>query len=157
MVFQEERREPSQVTGQLYTAAGVAQQTVASIIPSALGGDSILESGKNLEQSGKLQVDEAKNKKALEATIDSGVGKAKSALGYITSDQTRQSEGNKESEKAQWDYTQATSDSVAAIPIPSKEGLQGKLESVQGMVMGDQEKQKEGNVKAEKAAWKDGV
>ncbi|WWC89560.1 uncharacterized protein L201_004484 [Kwoniella dendrophila CBS 6074] len=157
MVTQDERSEPSQVTGQLYTAAGIAQQTVASIIPSALGGDAILEAGENLEKSGKLQVDDAKRKKALESSIDSGVGKAKSAFGYLTSDQEKQNQGNKESEKAQWDYKQATSDSIAAIPIPSKEGLEGKLESVQGMVTGDQEKQKQGNVKAEKAAWKDGV
>ncbi|WWC61641.1 uncharacterized protein I303_104225 [Kwoniella dejecticola CBS 10117] len=157
MVSQDERREPSQVTGQLYSAAGAAQQAVASMIPSSLGGDAILQSGQELSKSGQAEVDEAKGKKAVEATIDSGVGKAKSALGYLTSDQEQQSQGNKESEKAQWDYKQATSDSIAAIPVPSKEVLQGKIESVQGMVMGDQHKQMEGNKKAEKAAWTDGV
>ncbi|WRT66145.1 uncharacterized protein IL334_003098 [Kwoniella shivajii] len=157
MVSQEEREQPSQITGQIYSAAGIVQQTVASVIPSALGGDAILQGGKNLEQSGKLQVDEAKSKKALESTIDSGVGKAKSAFGYLTSDQEKQNQGNKESEKAQWDNKQATSDSILAVPIPSEEGLKGKLQSVQGMITGDQELQKQGNVKAEKAAWKDGV
>ncbi|EIW70850.1 hypothetical protein TREMEDRAFT_29061 [Tremella mesenterica DSM 1558] len=77
--------------------------------------------------------------------------------GYLTNDQNKQIQGNVEAEKAQWKYKQASSDSPLSIPIPSKEGLKGKLESVQGIVMGDQEKQKEGNNRAEKSAWKDGV
>lgn len=81
-----------------------------------------------------------------------------SGLGYITGDQAKQNEGNLEAEKAQWKYKQATSDSITdAIPVPSAEGIKGKLESVQGMVTGDQTKQQEGNLRAEKAAWKDGV
>lgn len=75
----------------------------------------------------------------------------------MTGDQEKQTEGNTQAEKAQWDYKQATSDSIAAIPIPSVEGAKGKLESVVGMAAEDPEKQKEGNVRAEKAAWRDGV
>jgi uncharacterized protein YjbJ (UPF0337 family) len=42
------------------------------------------------------------------------------------------------------------------MPIPSAKGVEGKVESVVGMVTGDQGKQMEGNAKAENAAWKDG-
>lgn len=49
------------------------------------------------------------------------------------------------------------SDKVLTVPVPSVEGLKGQLESVKGMVTGDMETQREGNLKAEKAAWKDGV
>lgn len=75
----------------------------------------------------------------------------------MTGDQEKQTEGNTQAEKAQWDYKQATSDSIAAIPVSSLEGVKGKLESVAGAATEDSERQKEGNVRAEKAAWKDGV
>ena len=81
----------------------------------------------------------------------------RSAKGYVTGDQDQQTEGNVEAEKAQWKYKQATSEGPLAVPVPSAEGVRGKVESVVGMVSGDTEKQKEGNVRAEKAAWKDGV
>jgi hypothetical protein len=68
-----------------------------------------------------------------------------------------QSRGNTEAESAQWKYKQGTSDSTLAVPVPSVEGVKGKVESVVGMVTGDQGKQMEGNQRAEKAAWKDGV
>jgi len=68
-----------------------------------------------------------------------------------------QTEGNLENESAQWKYKQATSDGVAAVPVPSVEGVKGKAESVIGMMLGDQSRQMDGNMKAEKAAWKDGV
>ncbi|OCF36935.1 hypothetical protein I316_01533 [Kwoniella heveanensis BCC8398] len=157
MVTQDERREPSQISGQITSAAGQVQQAIASVVPSALGGDALLQGGQNLTKSGQLEVDDAKRKKALESTIDSGVGKAKSALGYVTGDQSQQTRGNQEAERAQWDYKQATSSSAFSVPVPSEEGLKGKLQSVQGMVTGNQELQKEGNARAEKAAWKDGV
>jgi uncharacterized protein YjbJ (UPF0337 family) len=41
--------------------------------------------------------------------------------------------------------------------LPSVDGVNGKIESVVGMVTGDQERQKEGNLRAEKAAWKEGL
>lgn len=63
-----------------------------------------------------------------------------------------------ENEKAQWAYKQATTEGMGVgVPVPSVEGVKGKVESVVGMVTGDQAKQVEGNMKAEKAAWKDGV
>lgn len=68
-----------------------------------------------------------------------------------------QNKGNVENEAAQWKYKQANSDSAVSVPVPSAEGVKGKVESVVGMVTGDQSKQMEGNAKAEKAAWKDGV
>jgi hypothetical protein len=68
-----------------------------------------------------------------------------------------QTKGNIQSEEASFKYKQATSDGVAAAPVPSAEGIKGKLESVEGMLTGDQHKQMEGNVRSEKAAWKDGV
>ena len=78
--------------------------------------------------------------------------------GYLTGDQKKQTEGNVENEQAQWAYKQATTDGVlAGIPLPSVDGVKGKVESVVGMVTGDQSKQMEGNKKAEVAAWKDGV
>lgn len=49
-----------------------------------------------------------------------------------------------------------SSDAVTA-PIPSVEGMKGKVESVVGMITGDQGKQMEGNKRAEEAAWRDGV
>jgi len=79
-----------------------------------------------------------------------------SATGYLTGDQSRQTEGNLEAEKASVDYKQAKTGNPLAVPIPSAEGIKGKMESVAGMVTGDQELQKEGNAKAEAAAWKDG-
>lgn len=75
----------------------------------------------------------------------------------MTGNQEKQNAGNLEAEKAQWRFKQATSDSVATAPVPSAEGIKGKLESVVGMATGDQTLQREGNVKAEKAAWRDGV
>ena len=126
---------------------------------------------------------QAKQRQATEAAVNSFTGKAQScvmssthvslhilcifqitddsrvcrAVGYLTGNQSRQTQGNLETEKAQWSYKQATSDGPIAIPLPSKEGLKGKLESVEGMVKGDMEEQTEGNIRAEKAAWKDGV
>jgi uncharacterized protein YjbJ (UPF0337 family) len=79
-----------------------------------------------------------------------------SATGYLTGDQSKQTEGNLEAEKASMDYKQASSDAPLALPVPSAEGVKGKMESVAGMVTGDAELQKKGNVKAEGAAWKDG-
>lgn len=75
----------------------------------------------------------------------------------MTGDQAKQTEGNLEAQKAQVSYKQAMSDSILSVPVPSVEGLKGQLESVKGMVTGDMEAQREGNMKAEKAAWKDGV
>ena len=77
------------------------------------------------------------------------------ATGYLTGDQSRQTEGNLEAEKASVDYKQAKTGNPLAVPIPSADGVKGKMESVAGMVTGDQELQKEGNAKAEAAAWKD--
>lgn len=80
-----------------------------------------------------------------------------SAWGYVTGNQEMQNEGNVENEGAQWKYKQATSDNAVSVPVPSADGVKGKLESVAGMVTGDQDKQMKGNARAEKAAWKDGV
>ena len=78
--------------------------------------------------------------------------------GYLTGDQQKQTEGNMENEKAQWEYKQATNDGLlSGIPVPSVEGVKGKVQSVVGMVTGDQAKQMEGNQRAEVSAWKDGV
>jgi len=74
----------------------------------------------------------------------------------LTGDQSRQTEGNLEAEKASFDYKQAKSDAPFALPVPSADAAEGKLKSVAGMVTGNQELQKEGNAKAEGAAWKDG-
>ncbi|ODO08928.1 hypothetical protein L198_00667 [Cryptococcus wingfieldii CBS 7118] len=149
--------EPSQITGQINTAIGLAEQAVGAVIHESLGSTSWTESGTALQAAGEKEVEEAKRKKAVEAGVDAGVGKVKSAVGYVTGDQSQQTQGNTQVEKAQWDYKQASSDSPLSVPVPSVEGVKGKLESVQGIVTGDAEKQKEGNVKAEKAAWKDGV
>lgn len=79
------------------------------------------------------------------------------AAGYLTGDQEKQTQGNLENEKASWEYKQASSDAPLAIPVPSVKGVEGKVESVVGMVTGDAEKQKKGNLKSENAAWADGV
>ncbi|KAK8864190.1 hypothetical protein IAR55_001436 [Kwoniella newhampshirensis] len=157
MVTQEERVQPSQINGQLTSAQGVVEQAVGSVLPEALGSASWLESGAELQKQGQKEVEEAKAQKALGATMDSGVAKAKTAFGYLTSDQETQDQGNQESQKAQADYKQATSDKPFDIPVPSVEGMKGRLETVEGMIKGDQEKQMEGNLRVEKAAWKDGV
>lgn len=75
----------------------------------------------------------------------------------MTGDQELQNKGNVENEGAQWKFKQATSDSAFSAPVPSAEAVKGKVESVVGMATGDQQKQMEGNMRAEKAAWKDGV
>lgn len=80
-----------------------------------------------------------------------------SAAGYLTGDQDLQNRGNTEAEAAQWKFKQGMSNDVLAVPVPSAEGVKGKVESVVGMVTGDQGKQLEGNKRAEKAAWTDGV
>jgi uncharacterized protein YjbJ (UPF0337 family) len=91
-------------------------------------------------------------------TVSGSRANRTSFTGYLTGDQQKQTEGNVENEKAQWQYKQATSDGVlSGIPVPSLEGVKGKVESVVGMVTGDQSKQMEGNTRAEAAAWKDGV
>ncbi|KIR67117.1 hypothetical protein I314_02330 [Cryptococcus bacillisporus CA1873] len=157
MSGQERKNEPSQLTGQLNSASGLVQQAIGNVVPESMGASSWTQSGHKLQKEGQNEVDAAKAQKAGAATVDSGVGKIKSAFGYLTGDQDKQTEGNTQAEKAQWDYKQATSDSIAAIPIPSVEGVKGKLESIVGMATEDPEKQKEGNIRAEKAAWKDGV
>lgn len=73
---------------------------------------------------------------------------ASSALGYITGDQQKMSEGNVRHEAAEWEYSAAD----GKIPVPSLERVKGKVESAVGMATGDIEKQKEGNVRAQKAA-----
>lgn len=80
-----------------------------------------------------------------------------SAFGYVTGNQELQNKGNVQAEGAQWKHKQATSDAPVAVPVPSAEGIKGKVESAVGMATGDQNKQMEGNARAEKAAWKDGV
>lgn len=80
-----------------------------------------------------------------------------SAVGYATGDQELQTRGNVEAEGAQWKHKQATSDSAISVPVPSVEGVKGKVESAVGIVTGDQDKQMEGNARAEKAAWTEGV
>ncbi|OXH42315.1 hypothetical protein J008_00079 [Cryptococcus neoformans] len=157
MCPQEQKNEPSQMTGQLNSASGLVQQAIGNILPESMGASSWAQTGHKLQREGRNEVDAAKAQKAGAATVDSGVGKVKSVFGYLTGDQEKQTEGNTQAEKAQWDYKQATSDSIAAIPVPSVEGVKGKLESVAGAATEDPERQKEGNVRAEKAAWKDGV
>lgn len=80
-----------------------------------------------------------------------------SGIGYITGNQEKQTQGNIDTQKAQFSYKQATSDGIGAIPVPSAEGLKGQFQSVEGILTGDQGKQLEGNTRAEKAAWRDGV
>lgn len=75
----------------------------------------------------------------------------------MTGNQEMQNKGNLQAEGAQWKYKQANSDGIASVPVPSAEGVKGKLESAVGMATGDQKKQMEGNMRAEKAAWRDGV
>lgn len=78
-------------------------------------------------------------------------------MGYITGDQQQQTEGNIAAEKASWEFKQAHSTNPVAPPVPSLEGVMGKIESAVGYLTGDQATQKEGNLKSEKAAWRDGV
>ncbi|RSH81544.1 hypothetical protein EHS25_006166 [Saitozyma podzolica] len=179
---QREEPAPSQINGQLKAAQGTLYTAVGSVLPES-AGVSWTQSGQALVEQGQKELDEAKAAQASEATWDAGVAKLKSsfdhhhaerlirdpseylgglltpprATGYLTGNQQKQTEGNLENEKAQWEYKQATSEGIAAVPIPSVEGVKGKVESVVGMVTGDQERQREGNVKAEKAAWTEGV
>ncbi|EJT45730.1 hypothetical protein A1Q2_00938 [Trichosporon asahii var. asahii CBS 8904] len=150
---EQNKQEPSQISGQL---KGMAEQAIGSVLPGATG-DAWIESGQKLQQEGQVEVEEAKLEAKKDATVDSAKGKAKSAFGYVTGNQEMQNEGNMQAEGAQWKYKQANSDGIASVPVPSAEGVKGKLESVAGMVTGDQSKQMEGNARAEKAAWKDGV
>ncbi|KAI9639854.1 uncharacterized protein MKK02DRAFT_40183 [Dioszegia hungarica] len=141
--------QPSQITGQL--------KAIGAVLPEAANASGWAEAGEELQHSGHSEVLDAKRRQAAEAVVDSATAKVKSGFGYITGDQSMQSRGNTEAESAQWKYKQGTSDSTLAVPVPSVEGVKGKVESVVGMVTGDQGKQMEGNQRAEKAAWKDGV
>ncbi|KAK4687200.1 hypothetical protein P7C73_g2909, partial [Tremellales sp. Uapishka_1] len=154
---EEQAPAPSQINGQLTAAQGLVYSAIGSVIPEALGSSSYLASGAELQETGQKEVDAAKRKQAIEATVDSASGKLKSGVGYLTGNQERQTQGNLEAEKAQWSYKQAMSDGVAAVPVPSAEGVKGKLQSVKGMVTGDMGEQMKGNERAEKAAWADGV
>ncbi|RXK40846.1 hypothetical protein M231_01905 [Tremella mesenterica] len=149
-------RQPSQLSGQMKIVQGQIYNVTSSVLPQTYS-EQWKESGDRLIQEGETEVQKAKVDMKVESTIDSVGGKIKSMTGYLTNDQNKQIQGNVEAEKAQWKYKQASSDSPLSIPIPSEEGLKGKLESVQGIILGDQEKQKEGNIRAEKSAWKDGV
>ena len=81
-----------------------------------------------------------------------------SGAGYITGNQDLQTRGNIESGKANWEFKQGTSkDSAATVPVPSVEGAKGMMDSVKGMVQGDQDMQTQGNMRADKAIWKDGL
>ncbi|CAK9786455.1 hypothetical protein CC85DRAFT_287067 [Cutaneotrichosporon oleaginosum] len=151
-----QQTEPSQVAGQIKNAQGAVYSAVGSVLPAATG-DQWVADGTALQKEGQAEVQAAKDKAAADATVDATKAKAKSAWGYVTGNQELQTEGNVENEGAQWKYKQATSDKVVDVPVPSVEGVKGKLESVAGMVTGDQGKQMEGNARAEKAAWKDGV
>lgn len=75
----------------------------------------------------------------------------------MTGDQQKQTEGNLAAEKASYEFKQATSKNPAAVPVPSLEGITGKIQSAVGMLTGDQGTQMDGNLKSEKAAWRDGV
>lgn len=48
------------------------------MIPEAAGSQSWLDAGEQLQKDGQREVHDAKNKKAVEATVDAGFGKAKS-------------------------------------------------------------------------------
>ncbi|BEI89126.1 uncharacterized protein CcaverHIS019_0204880 [Cutaneotrichosporon cavernicola] len=153
---EKQQTEPSQVAGQLKNAQGAMYNAVGSVLPASTG-DQWAQDGTALQNQGQAEVQAAKDKAASDATVDAAKAKAKSTWGYVTGNQEMQSEGNVENEGAQWKYKQATSDKAVDIPVPSGEGVKGKIESVVGMVTGDQGKQMEGNMRAEKAAWKDGV
>ncbi|KAL1405380.1 hypothetical protein Q8F55_009011 [Vanrija albida] len=148
---------PSQISGNLKAAQGAAYAAVGAVLPSALGGDSWAADGAQLGQEGREEVDVAKSQAAWDATADSAKAKAKSAWGTVTGDQSLQTEGNVESEAAQWKYKQATSESGLGIPVPSLDGAKGKIQSAVGIATGNQQLQNEGNARAETAAWRDGV
>jgi hypothetical protein len=201
----------------LFYAAPTDPQAISAIHPSAETAHEWTSAGEQLQSDGQAEINNAKQRQVVDATVDSGAAKLKSwvscpvvvrpllpflslprricvllqplppsvqgpphtstlmrfahlalhrsaqrgltpsAVGYLSGDQSRQTQGNVEAEKAQWEYKQAASSNPMAVPVPSAEGLQGKAQSVLGMVTGDAELQKEGNVRAEKAAWRDGV
>ncbi|ORY21905.1 hypothetical protein BCR39DRAFT_552669 [Naematelia encephala] len=154
---EETQPEPSQLSGQVKQIQGAVYTAIGSVLPTAANAEAWTASGQQLTEDGQQEITNAKQKQAVEATVDGATAKIKSGLGYITGDQEKQTEGNLENEQAQWSFKQATSSDAIPIPVPSSEGIKGKLESVQGIVTGDQELQKEGNIRAEKAAWTDGV
>jgi len=147
----------TQLEGHAKALQGAAYQAIGNIHPDEDEAKSWTESGKDLESLGKKETAYAKQRQMAEATIDSGVAKVKTALGYATGNQDMQTQGNVEAEKAQWEFKQATSKNPFAVPVPSVEGVMGKLQSAVGALTGDAEVQKDGNLTAEKAAWKDGV
>ncbi len=53
------------------------RQAIGSVIPESAGSSDWLESGSELQQQGQAEVDEAKRKQAIEATVDSATGKLK--------------------------------------------------------------------------------
>jgi len=155
--LQHQSTAQTQMEGHAKALGGAAQQTLSSVIPDSDLSRSVKEAGAAMQDEGEKETTYAQRRQMAEATIDSGVAKLKSAVGYVTGNQEQQTQANLDAEKAQWEFKQASSDAPVAVPVPSLEGLAGKAQSVVGAVIGDQEMQKEGNWRAEKAAWKDGV
>jgi hypothetical protein len=56
----------------------LTSQAIGSVISEAAGSQSWLDAGEQLQKDGQREVHDAKNKKAVEATVDAGFGKAKS-------------------------------------------------------------------------------
>jgi len=144
----ESSSEPSQIMGQLNQLKGTAYQAVGTVTGSAEWTESSVKS----REDGKGEVEEARSIAQGEATRDRWYGKGQSALGMLTGDQDKQSEGNVRAEQAEWKGAVARGE----LPSVSGERMKGKLESAVGMATGNQDKQNEGNVRAEKAEWMKG-
>lgn len=76
----------------------------------------------------------------------SAIGMAKA---YVTGDKSTWDDANVSVEKANVKEAAAKGE----LPDHSLETLKGKAQTAAGMVTGDQELQREGNVRTEKAAW----
>ncbi|GAA6002673.1 uncharacterized protein JCM10292_002961 [Rhodotorula paludigena] len=143
------QQQPSQVSGALSQAAGVAYQAVGALPGTA---DSWTTEGKELQRKGREEAEEARLRAKGEATAERVEGKVQSAWGMVTGDQEALNQGNVKAEEGEWKRDLAD----GKVPVPSAERVKGKVESAVGMVTGDVEKQKEGNIRAEKAEWTQG-
>ncbi|ORY52712.1 hypothetical protein BCR35DRAFT_310600 [Leucosporidium creatinivorum] len=87
----------------------------------------------------------------INAQLSSAKGAVYEAIGSVSSDPSWQEEGAELKEAGEKELAEAR---AKAKGEASAERLGGKVESAFGMLTGNQETMKEGNLKAEKAEWK---
>ncbi|GAA5880793.1 hypothetical protein JCM3774_005752 [Rhodotorula dairenensis] len=146
MASSESTRPPTQLSGQLKRAQGLAYQAVGAVPGTA---ESWTTQGGELQKQGQEEAEAARLQTKGEAAAERIEGKVQSAWGMVTGSQQDQNAGNLKAEQGEWKSNLAD----GTVPVPSMDRVKAKAESAVGMVTGDQEKQTKANLEAEKAEW----